>query len=132
MSENSVLYEPLPVPPKQNVRPPFHVREILETIGVSLLLSQTIGACPKCLMESENAIDIVPRFPKWGNAAVFVHRPFAGVVAGKRQTHITVEIIQQPAQVLRAAVDVLLGVVRVDAEAPVSYTHLTLPTNREV
>ena len=35
MSENSVLYEPLPVPPKQNVRPPFHVREILETIGVS-------------------------------------------------------------------------------------------------
>ena len=43
MSENSVLYKSLPVPPKQNVmkcisvvrRPPFHVREILETIGVS-------------------------------------------------------------------------------------------------
>src|SRR5207248_1470421 len=49
------------------------------------------------------------------DAAVLVNRALARVVCGQRERYVAVEAVEQPAQVLRARLDVRLGVAEVVA-----------------
>ena len=63
-------------------------------------------------MSRPHRSNVILRFVVRRNAAVAIHRALAGVVARQRQRHVAAVAIQQPAQVARAAVDVLGGIVR--------------------
>src|SRR5437764_13570969 len=55
------------------------------------------------------------RLAEGRHALVLLDRAFARVVAGERQRHVAAEVVQEPAQVLRARLDVRLGVAEVVA-----------------
>ena len=67
-------------------------------------LSVTVG-------QHGDAFDVALGFLVRRDTAMTIHRALARVVAGGGQGQVAVEALQQPGQVLRAAADVLRGVV---------------------
>src|SRR5678815_1613083 len=63
--------------------------------------------------ESGDLFHVFLRFRKWRHASVLAHVACARIVTGKRQAYATAVEIQQTAQVLRAAHDVLAWVERI-------------------
>src|SRR5690606_6916996 len=69
------------------------------------------------LGQDADALHVALGFAVWRHAVVLVDRALAGVVAGRGEGQVAVEALQQPGQVLHAALDVLPRVERVaDAE----------------